>query len=63
VSLPLEWLVGLKFTSGPRYAAAFAAFGAGALIAALSVELVAPTSIALTEAAEAGEASHARANF
>lgn len=63
VSLPLGSLVGLKFTFSRRYIAAFAAFGAGALIAALSVELVAPTSTALTEAANAKEASHAQANF
>jgi zinc transporter ZupT len=63
VSLPLGSLVGLKFTFGRRYIAAFAAFGAGALIAALSVELVAPTSLALTEPAQPGHEGHAQANF
>jgi len=63
VSLPLGSLVGLKWRFDQRYIAAFAAFGAGALIAALSVELVAPTSMALTETAGTGSAGHALANF
>ncbi|MFZ5833076.1 MAG: hypothetical protein ACOY3P_23565 [Planctomycetota bacterium] len=62
-SLPLGSLVGLRFTFAQRTIAVLAAFGAGALIAALSVELVAPTSLALTEAGESGHASHAHANF
>jgi hypothetical protein len=41
VSLPLGSLVGLQTQLRPGYISALAAFGAGALIAALSVELVA----------------------
>ncbi len=63
VSLPLGSLVGLNVSFKPRYIAIFAAFGAGALIAALSVELVAPTAIALNEPEHAAGAGHARANF
>jgi len=63
VSLPLGSVVGLNVRFPARYVAAFAAFGAGALIAALSVELVAPTALALTEASHAEGASHALANF
>ena len=48
VSLPLGSLVGLKTRLRPLTLALLAAFGAGALIAALSVELVAPTVSALT---------------
>jgi zinc transporter ZupT len=62
VSLPLGSLVGLNFRFKERYIAIFAAFGAGALIAALSVELVAPTAFALTEAGHA-DAGTARAHF
>ena len=62
VSLPLGSLVGLNFRFKERYIAVFAAFGAGALIAALSVELVAPTAFALTEAGHA-DAGTARTNF
>lgn len=43
VSLPLGSIAGLKIQLRPQSVAAMAAFGAGALIAALSVELVAPT--------------------
>jgi zinc transporter ZupT len=62
VSLPLGSLVGLNVRFGQRYIAILAAFGAGALIAALAVELVAPNALALTEPDHA-EAGHARANF
>jgi zinc transporter ZupT len=62
VSLPLGSLVGLNFRFKKRYIAILAAFGAGALIAALSVELVAPTAFALTEAGHA-DAGTARAHF
>jgi zinc transporter ZupT len=62
VSLPLGSLVGLNFRFKTRYIAVFAAFGAGALIAALSVELVAPTAFALTEPGHA-DAGTARVNF
>jgi zinc transporter ZupT len=63
VSLPLGSLVGLNVSFKQRYIAIFAAFGAGALIAALSVELVAPTAFALNEPEHASGAGHARANF
>ena len=43
VSLPLGSLIGLTLRPPLKLAAVFAAFGAGALIAALTVELVAPT--------------------
>ncbi len=61
VSLPLGSLVGLRVRFPASLIAAFAAFGAGALIAALSVELVAPTALALTAAGEGG--GHALAHF
>ena len=63
VSLPLGSLVGLHVRFPPRYIAILAAFGAGALIAALSVELVAPTAFALTEQTHAGSSQHAYAHF
>ena len=47
VSLPLGSVVGLSTSPRPQIISAMAAFGAGALIAALSVELVAPTVAAL----------------
>jgi CRP-like cAMP-binding protein len=53
VSLPLGSLVGIKMNPRPRLISALVAFGAGALIAALSVELVAPTVFAL-ESPEGG---------
>jgi zinc transporter ZupT/CRP-like cAMP-binding protein len=62
-SLPLGSLVGLRVRFPPFIIAIMAAFGAGALIAALSVELVAPTAMALTEPANGAEAGHARLNF
>ena len=47
LSLPLGSLVGLKTRLRPAYISVMQAFGAGALIAALSVELVAPTVLTL----------------
>jgi CRP-like cAMP-binding protein len=47
VSLPIGSLVGLGTNPRPQFISVMAAFGAGALIAALSVELVAPTVAAL----------------
>jgi CRP-like cAMP-binding protein len=47
VSLPLGSIMGLSMSLRPQIISAMAAFGAGALIAALSVELVAPTVAAL----------------
>lgn len=43
ISLPLGAMAGLAFKPGPKLTAMFTAFGAGALLAALSVELIAPT--------------------
>jgi len=43
ISLPLGALSGLAFKPKPAMTAMFTAFGAGALMAALSVELIAPT--------------------
>lgn len=47
VSLPLGSIVGIQASPRPGLISLLAAFGAGALIAALSVELVAPTIFAL----------------
>jgi len=54
VSLPLGSLAALRTNPRPHFISLLAAFGAGALVAALSVELVAPTVFALH--AEAGSA-------
>lgn len=43
ISLPMGAWSGLLFKPGPKVTAAFTAFGGGALLAALSVELIAPT--------------------
>jgi len=43
ISLPLGAIAGLTFKPGPKMTAIFTAFGGGALMAALSVELIAPT--------------------
>jgi ZIP family zinc transporter len=63
VSLPLGSLIGLNVRFPPRYIAIFVAFGAGALIAALSVEVVAPTAFALTEHTDGESSNHAYAHF
>jgi len=55
LSLPMGSAVGLAFRFRPLTLALLAAFGAGALIAALSVELVAPNVAALQHG---GDASH-----
>ena len=55
-SLPLGSLVGLRTKLSPNTISVLAAFGAGALIAALAVELVAPTVFAL--GADHGGAHH-----
>lgn len=47
VSLPLGSIVGLRTSPRPIVISMLAAFGAGALVAALSVELVAPTVLAI----------------
>jgi CRP-like cAMP-binding protein/zinc transporter ZupT len=47
VSLPLGSVVGLTLRPGPTWTGTLAAFGGGALIAALSIEIVAPVVEAL----------------
>ncbi|MGE0089940.1 MAG: cyclic nucleotide-binding domain-containing protein [Bacteroidales bacterium] len=49
VSLVIGSVLGLVWKPSPRITAAFTAFGAGALLAALSVELIAPTVIEFVE--------------
>ena len=56
LSLPLGSAVGLLTSPKPQIISVLQAFGAGALIAALSVELVAPTVFALGE--HSGAAHH-----
>lgn len=56
VSLPMGSLVALRTKPRPKLISILAAFGAGALIAALTVELVAPTVFALHE--ETGTSHH-----
>ena len=63
VSLPLGSIVGLKVRFHSKYIAIFTAFGAGALIAALSVELVAPIALALTGHGHAVSGSDPLSNF
>lgn len=60
VSLPAGAMLGVVWKPRPWLTAAMTAFGAGALLAALSVELVAPTAMALVEGADGGPsgASH-----
>jgi zinc transporter ZupT len=54
VAFPLGAWVGLRRTFSSKWLSIFAAFGAGALLAALSVELVAPATFALTHDALEG---------
>jgi zinc transporter ZupT len=56
ISLPIGALVGLSFKPGAKITAALTAFGAGALLAALSVELIAPTVIDIV--GQSGTAEH-----
>jgi len=49
VSLVIGSILGLVWKPSPRITAGFTAFGAGALLAALSVELIAPTVIEFVE--------------
>jgi zinc transporter ZupT len=63
VSLPLGSVVGLHGKFRPVYISVLAAFGAGALIAALAVELVAPTVFALTESSESSHHGNPDVNF
>ena len=62
VSLPLGSFLGIRYNLRPLYISILAAFGAGALLAALSIELVAPSVLALTVAVE-GTVDHVRQNF
>ena len=62
VSLPLGSVVGLQMNPRPAIISVMAAFGAGALISALTVELVAPTVFAL-EGGGAHQHGDAHANF
>ncbi len=54
VSLPLGSWVGLRFRFSSRMISFLVAFGAGALLAALSVELIAPTTLALVDGHSGG---------
>jgi zinc transporter ZupT len=63
VSLPLGSAFGLLTNPRPAYISVLQAFGAGALVAALSVELVAPTVLALGGESEAGHGGDTRAAF
>lgn len=60
-SLPLGSILGLKWQPGNRIIGSMTAFGGGALIAALTIELVAPTAMHLVHAESVSaktEASH-----
>ncbi len=63
VSLPLGSAFGLQTKPRAIYISVLAAFGAGALIAALSVELVAPTVFALEEGAGNSHRGNPHTNF
>ena len=63
ISLPLGSAVGLQAPPRPAIISVLAAFGAGALIAALSVELVAPTVLALEGRIGGHQHGDAHANF
>jgi len=63
VSLPLGSVIGLRTNLRPIYISTLAAFGAGALIAALTIELVAPTVAALHEEGGSGHEGDVFVNF
>ena len=63
VSLPLGSALGLQTKPRLTYISVLSAFGAGALIAALSVELVAPTLFALEESTGASQHGDPYTNF
>jgi hypothetical protein len=48
ISLIIGAICGIVFNPKPKLTAALTAFGAGALLAALSVELIAPTVMSIT---------------
>ncbi|MCZ6603094.1 MAG: hypothetical protein O6952_08810, partial [Planctomycetota bacterium] len=54
-SLPMGSALGLVWQPRARIIAALTAFGGGALIAALAIELVAPTAANFLEASHSGE--------
>ena len=62
-SLPLGSVVGLRADPKPTSISVLAAFGAGALIAALAVELVAPTVFALGSGSSATLHAESVSNF
>lgn len=63
VSLPLGSVIGIQTNPRPASISLLAAFGAGALIAALAVELVAPTLFALDEPAAESHHGDPRRDF
>ncbi len=63
VSLPLGSFFGLQTRPRPALISILAAFGAGALLAALSVELVAPTVFALGAGDQASHGGDPHRNF
>jgi CRP-like cAMP-binding protein len=63
VSLPLGSVLGLQTRPRPQFIAVLAAFGAGALLAALSVELVAPTVFALGDGGTGSHGGDSHRNF
>jgi CRP-like cAMP-binding protein len=62
VSLILGSMLGLAWRPGSKVIAIFTAFGAGALLAALTVELVAPTALAAARASS-GHGGHGGAGL
>jgi len=63
VSLPMGSLIGINTRLRALYISIFAAFGAGALIAALSVDLVAPTVQAISGKAKSSHHGNPYQNF
>jgi len=63
ISLPLGSVIGLRTNLKSNYISIMAAFGAGALIAALSVELVAPTVSGLHDGGGSSHGGNAYGNF
>lgn len=49
IALPIGALIGMAFRPKPKWTGALAGFGAGALLAALAIELVAPTMMSEVE--------------
>jgi CRP-like cAMP-binding protein len=63
VALPMGSLIGINTRLRSLYISILAAFGAGALIAALTVDLVAPTVQAISQQARAGHHGNPYQNF